>query len=316
MSNAILLALAPIFFVLLLGYAAGRYGIVDNHKIDSLNALVMNFALPASLFAATASAARSEMLAQAPLFFILGAVMLVVFLLWYFGSKIILKVNPADASLQALTLAFPNLAGVGLPIMTAVVGPRGAVPLAMALASGSILVSPLSLIIVEMSLARQSGATEPASVRILRSIRHALTKPVVLAPALGILVSLSGLKTGAVIDACLSLIGHAAPGVALFLTGLILSSQPFRLDWKIVRATTVADILRPLLAAAVVFSLPISAETARIAVLLAAVPSGFFGILFAVNYRLDCGATGSMVTASTVFSIITMATVIMLLFPG
>ncbi len=316
MSNAILLALAPIFFVLLLGYGAGRYQIVDNHKVDSLNALVMNFALPASLFAATASASRSEMVAQAPLFFIIGAVMLVVFFAWYIGSKILLKEKTANASLQALTIAFPNLAGVGLPIISAIVGPSGIVPFAMALASGSILISPLSLIIVEMSLGPKPGEAELPTIRILRSIRHALTKPVVLAPALGILVSLSGLETGSVIDACLLLIGHAAPGVALFLTGLILSSQTFRLDWKIVGATAIADIVRPLLAAAIVFSLPIPAETARIAVLLAAVPSGFFGILFAVNYRLDSGAAGSMVTASTLFSIVTMAIAIALLFPG
>ncbi len=316
MSNAILLALSPIFFVLLLGYGAGRHRIVDNHKVDSLNALIMNFALPASLFAATASASRSEMVAQAPLFLILGAVMLGVFFAWYFGAKIILKDSPADASLQALTLAFPNLAGVGLPIMSAVVGPSGAVPLAIALASGSILVSPLSLIIVEMSLGLKPDGAETATKRVLRSIRHALTKPVVLAPALGILVSLSGLKTGAVIDACLLLIGHAAPGVALFLTGLVLSSQAFRLDWKIVGATAVADIARPLLAAAITFSLPIPAETARIAVLLAALPSGFFGILFAVNYRMDPGAAGSMVTASTILSVVTMATAIALLFPA
>ena len=72
MSNAILLALAPVFFVLALGYASGRLRIVDNHQVDGLNALVMNFALPASLFVATASASRSEMLEQAPVFVIFG----------------------------------------------------------------------------------------------------------------------------------------------------------------------------------------------------------------------------------------------------
>ena len=48
-----------------------------------------------------------------------------------------LQESKADASLQALTIAFPNLAGVGLPIMSAVVGPSGTVPVAVALASGS-----------------------------------------------------------------------------------------------------------------------------------------------------------------------------------
>lgn len=316
MVNAILLALAPIFFVLLLGYLAGRHRIVDNQHVDSLNDLVMGFALPASLFAATASASRAEMIAQVPLFFILGAAMLAIFLVWYLGATIVLKQGRANASLQALTLAFPNLAGVGLPIVSAVVGPSGVVPLAVALASGSILISPLSIIIVELSAGTDTNPRQSKAGRIGRSIVHALTKPVVLAPAAGILVSLSGLATGAVVDGCLMLIGQAAPGVALFLTGLILSSQRFRLDWRIVRATAVADILRPLLTALLFFTLPVPNETARIAVLLAAAPSGFFGILFAVNYRQDSAAAGSMVTASTVFSIAPLAIVIALLFPG
>ncbi|WP_165511975.1 hypothetical protein [Rhizobium leguminosarum] len=54
---------------------------------------------------------------------------------------------------------------------------------------------------------------------------------------------------------------------------------------------------------------------AKIAILISAMPSGFFGILFAVDYRLDSAATGSMVVASTLFSIVTLATVIALLFP-
>ena len=167
-----------------------------------------------------------------------------------------------------------------------------------------------------MSLPKEGGATNASGTRVAGALWHALTKPIVLAPAIGIVFSLCGLTTGRVVEACLLLIGHAAPGVALFLTGLILSSQKFQMNRKVVGATWVADIIRPLLTAAVVYVLPIPAETARIAILLAAVPSGFFGILFAVNYRLDSAAAGSMVIASTVFSIITMAVAIAVLFPG
>lgn len=316
MASTILLALAPIFFVMALGYGAGRLRIVDNHQVDGLNALVMNFALPASLFAATASAPRSEMFAQAPLFAILGVIMLVLFLAWFFLQVRSSQASQADASLQALTIAFPNLAGVGLPILADVLGPAGTVPVAVALASGSIIISPLSLILVELSVQKEGATAEPTRVRVLRALRHALTKPVVLAPAFGILFSLCELTTGRVIDACLLLIGQAAPGVALFLTGLILSSQSFQLNWQVAGATLTADIIRPLLTAAFVFVLPVSAETAKVAILIAAVPSGFFGILFAVNYRLDSATAGSMVIASTVLSIVTMAVAIVVLFPG
>jgi malonate transporter len=314
LSDAILLALAPVFFVMGLGYAAGRMHIVENHQVDSLNKLVMDFALPASVFAATASAPRSEMLAQAPLFAISGGVMLLLYLAWYFFQHATSKVGKEDAALQALTIAFPNLAGVGLPIVSAVLGPTGIVPVAVTLAAGSILVSPLTLIILEI-YGKDGAAAGPMTARILGALRRALTKPVVLAPMLGIALSLLQLKLGPVADACLLLIGHAAAGVALFLTGLVLSGQSFRLDWKVVRATGAADVIRPLLTAAIVFILPVSAETAKVAILLAAVPSGFFGILFAVNYRLDSQRAGSMVIASTVFSIVTMAIAIAVLFP-
>jgi malonate transporter len=316
MSNPILMALAPVFFVLLLGYSAGRCRIVDNHQVDGLNALVMDFALPASLFAATASASRHEMLEQGPLFLVFGVTMLLLYVAWFAVMRAFTNVTRADASLQALTIGFPNLAGVGLPIVSSVLGPAGMVPVAVALASGSILISPLTLIIVEMSAAKARGAGETPLLQVLTAVWRAVTKPVVLAPALGILLSLADLKLDALAHACLSLIGDAAAGVALFLTGLILSAQSFRLDWKVVGATAASDIIRPLLAVAVVYVLPVSAEVAKTAILLAAVPSGFFGILFAVNYRLDSATAGSMVTASTLFSILTMAISIAMLFPN
>jgi len=316
MFGVILLALAPIFFVMLVGYGAGRYGLVENHHVDGLNALVMNFSLPASLFVATATAPRAEMVQQVPLFVVLGAVMLLVLVAWYFSIRAVAKVSRADASLQALTISFPNLAGVGLPIATSVIGSGGAVPVAVALTAGSIIVSPLSLILVEMDTARPEEAAKTSrGQQIARALRRAVTKPVVVAPALGILYSLSGLELAPALKACLMLIGVAAPGVALFLTGLVLSSQPFRLNWQVVAATVLADIIRPLLTAAIVFLLPIAPETRNVIILIAAVPSGFFGILFAVSYKLDSAATGSMVIASTLLSVVTLAIAITVLFP-
>ncbi|GAA0007526.1 AEC family transporter [Bradyrhizobium diazoefficiens] len=315
MSNAILMALVPVFFVLLLGYAAGKFHIVDNLHVDALNALVMDFALPASLFAATASASRRDMIEQVPLSMVLGVTMLLLYVAWYCAARRFSKASRSDASLQALTIGFPNLAGVGLPILSSVSGPAGTVPVAVALATGSILISPLTLIMVEMGASRAQGA-ELSMRQILTAVRRAITKPVVLAPAAGILLSLSDVSLDALAHACLALIGSAAAGVALFLTGAILSAQSFRLDWRIVAATAASDVVRPLLAIAVIHFIPIAPDPAKTAILLAAVPSGFFGILFAVNYRLDSATAGSMVIASTGFSVVTLAIAIAMLFPG
>lgn len=310
MTNPILVALVPVFFVMALGYGAGRLRIVDNCQVDGLNTLVMSFALPAAIFLATASATRSEMLAQGPLFAILGGVMLLLYGAWYF----LVTASRADASLQALTIAFPNFAGVGLPIAAAVLGPGGDISVAVALATGSLLVSPLTLILVELNGSRGEVTAVAPTVRVLRALRRALTKPIVLAPALGILLCLADVRLGPVAQACLQLIGAAAAGTALFLTGLVLSAQSFRLNWTVVAATLTADLLRPLLTAAIVWIIPVPADVGKIAILLSAIPSGFFGILFAVNYRLDSTTAGSMVIASSLFSIVPMAFVIGMLF--
>ncbi|MGX1320071.1 malonate transporter [Bradyrhizobium sp. USDA 377] len=313
-SNIILMALVPVFFVLLLGYGAGRFRIVDNGHVEGLNALVMDFALPASLFAATASAPRDRISEQAPVFLVFGVTILVIYAGWYCFERTFFAVTRSDASVQALTVGFPNLAGVGLPILSTVLGPTGVVPVAVALATGSMLVSPLTLVIAEMSAAKTRGADAPASP-VLTAIGRAFVKPVVWAPALGVVLSLSDLNLDPLVHACLVLIGNAAAGVALFLTGLVLSAQSFRIDWRVVAATGAADILRPLLAVAIVYGFHLSPDVAKTAILLAALPSGFFGILFAVNYRLDSAAVGSMVIASTGFSIVTLAITIAMLFP-
>ncbi|WP_456661971.1 AEC family transporter [Bradyrhizobium sp. LB13.1] len=141
-----------------------------------------------------------------------------------------------------------------------------------------------SMMLLALSVGKGQNDAETSATRVRRALRHALTKPGVLAPALGILLSLSGLNLGAVAGASLDLIGQAAGGVALFLTGLILSAQSLRLDRQVVAAIGTANVVRPQLVAAIVHALPVPSEIAKVSILLAAAPSGFFGILFGVNY--------------------------------
>jgi predicted permease len=102
MPQVIFTVLAPIFFVMALGYVAGRMRTIDNHHVGEINALVMDFALPASLFASTGSAPRREMMAQGPLFAILGAVMLIIYLLWYLFERKASRRSRGEAALQEI----------------------------------------------------------------------------------------------------------------------------------------------------------------------------------------------------------------------
>ena len=118
----ILPALVPIYFVLLLGFAAGRTRIVNNAHIGELNTVVMSFALPASLLAATAATPREAMLRQWHLLVILGGAMMLVYPMWYLIEHRARRQSIRETAAQSLTVALPNVAAAGLPIVTTLLG--------------------------------------------------------------------------------------------------------------------------------------------------------------------------------------------------
>src|ERR1700683_4461013 len=63
-------------------------------------------------------------------------------------------------------------------------------------------------------------------------------------------LTLCGLKIPRLLNDSLTLIGIGADGVALFLTGLILSSQPFRMNRNVALGTVPKSVVPPLFAAA------------------------------------------------------------------
>jgi malonate transporter len=309
--SVILMALVPIFFVLLLGYFAGKYGVVDNAHVGSLNTVVMSYAIPASLFVATAATPREAMLMQWPVLVILGGTMMLLYPLWYLLQRRVLRTSSSEAALQALTVSLPNYAAAGLPVALALLGPGHVVPVAVAIAAGSLLPSPVTLALLELSVAKQNGS---AVVRAARAVGHALIKPIVLAPVIGTLFSLLSWSLPAVAVASLRQIGQAAGGLALFVTGLILSAQRFHLSWNVALATIIANVVQPLLAFAIAHLLGVPAAIMKISVLMAALPSGFFGILFGSSYGLVSEESDSTVIASTVVSMLTLAVAIAWLY--
>jgi malonate transporter len=315
MHFVILKTLAPIFVVIGLGFFAGRRGIIDNKHVGALNTLVMSFALPAAIFVAISTTARRDILREGELFLLLGLVMVVFYVIWYFVETRLHKVPSAKAAVQALTVAFPNCAA-GLPIVAAVIGGTGDVHVAVALAVGTMLVVPPTIFLLELSRA-QSGARGAATQSgFSLALRRALTQPLVLASILGTLISLSGVELSPLVTGPLDLIGQVAGGGAAFLTGLVVSGLPFVLNWQVGIATIASNILKPLAVFGLAKVLGVSPDIAKPAILIAALPAGFFGILFGVSYHANSKESGSTVLSSTVLSALTLAGVIDWLYPS
>jgi malonate transporter and related proteins len=221
--DILLNALVPIFAVMGLGYFAGWIRDVDNRHVAELNALVMDFALPASLFVAMATTPSAVLLSQWPLFVTFLVSYLLLYAVSYAMQRRLFRLPPADAAIQALTIAFPNNAAAGLPLIAAVFGPGNIVSVALSIAVGSIFLSPLTLGILEANEAAASGSKGAGAIGL--AIGRSFRKPVVLGPIIGVIFSLCGIPLASPIVHSLQLIGQAAGGAALFVTGVILSAQ-------------------------------------------------------------------------------------------
>ena len=167
MIDVLLNALVPIFAVMALGYFAGWIRDIDNHHVNELNALVMDFALPVSLFVATASTSRALILAQWPLLVVLTVSMLALYVLVLLDAAPSVRLgiersvgpDPHDWSVQ--------LCSGGLPLIAAVFGASDTIDVALALVVGSIVPSPLTLAILEANKVA-SGRTEKSLARSCR----------------------------------------------------------------------------------------------------------------------------------------------------
>ena len=298
-------ALMPIFAGLLLGYTAGLRKVVDNRDVKSLITFVMSFALPCLLLVTIAHTPHQHLLSQAKLALVLAIVYSIIFAATYFGSRKISQDNPSESAVLALTLGFPNVAAVGLPLLRAVYGTQASIAVAVAIAVGSITVSPLTLGILESGTVQ--GQALPISSRIRHSALQALKKPVCWAPILGILIVLLNLDLPGYVDRSLTIMGTATYGSALFLTGLVVSAQRFKPSGRVVWTVVLKNILQPALCLGIAILVKLPVEGTRYAVLLCAIPGGFFGVVFGNGFDVTPSIVSSGLIATYVFGIFTLA---------
>jgi malonate transporter and related proteins len=63
-------------------------------------------------------------------------------------------------------VGLPNSAAAGLPIVSAIIGSKGAVPVAVAIAAGSILPNLITVLLLELDDGKRQADTENSAARI------------------------------------------------------------------------------------------------------------------------------------------------------
>jgi malonate transporter len=308
MAVMIIEALVPIFFVIFLGYFAGARRIINNQHVASLTVLLLTFAVPVAAFVGIAQTSRSGLEENGKLVFVLVISMLVIFGITFAINHYVFRLSPGENAVQSLSVGFPNFPAVGLPLLGSLMGPGSAVSVAFCLAAGSIFISPLTLAVLEA----RGKATSSSPDLVVNALFRSVSKPVVIAPVAGLVAVILGIHVNGVVSHALNLIGATTAGLACFVTGLVLSAQPLRLNANVGVCVFLKNIGLPLVAYAIALALGMSGQIARETILLAALPAGFVGILFGLNYGVRSEALGSTLTLSSLVSVITLTAAILL----
>jgi malonate transporter and related proteins len=297
-------ALVPIFAGLLFGYIAGRRRVMDNQNVHNLIVFVMSFAVPCSLFLAIARTPRAALREQAGTLLVLLIAYSVLYALSFFWARSAEKLRASDSGVLALTISFPNIAAIGLPLLADVFGVKSLVTVATSIALGSVTISVVTLAFLE---ADRSGSGDAFSFRQAGpSLVRTVKKPIVWAPVLGFVFSCAVWHLPSYLDRFLTVLASAAAGSALVLTGLVVSAQKFVLGAKTLIPVLLKNALQPALALGLALLLHLSMDQTRYVTLICAIPCGFFGLVFGKAFGSSPQLASSGLIASYIVSVATL----------
>jgi malonate transporter and related proteins len=302
-------ALVPIFAGLLFGYIAGRRRVMDNQNVHNLIIFVMSFAVPCSLFLAIARTPRAALREQAGTVLVLTIAYSVLYGLSFFWARSGEKLRASDSGVLALTISFPNIAAIGLPLLADVFGMKSLVTVATSIALGSVTISVVTLAFLEADGGGSPDAfsLDAFSIRqVGPSLARAVKKPIVWAPLLGFVFSCAALHLPSYVDRFLTVLASAAAGSALVLTGLVVSAQKFALGAKTLIPVLLKNALQPALALGLAILLHLSTEQTRYVTLICAIPCGFFGLVFGKAFNSSPQLASSGLIASYIVSVATL----------
>ncbi|UYN96162.1 MAG: AEC family transporter [Enhydrobacter sp.] len=310
--NAVVDIIVPVFGMVAVGWLLGRSSLLTREGLRGLTNVTFYALFPALLFRSM-SKVRIETLSPDILLVFFGACLLLYFLVMALGAAV--GMGFGQRTVFALSSAFSNGVGIGIPFVTYAFGEAGLVPLLMIISLNSLILLTLSSFLLEFDvgggrlMAKLGGAA-------LNMLKHPVIPSIFAGLAWSELTAVvPGLSTPAAVDRVLQALAAAAPPCGLIMAGASLAHVGLKGHWRAAAAASVFKLaLLPLmvwLAGRHLFALDPLWLT--VAILNAAMPAGANVYLVAQLYRTGVGLSTNAVVISTAASVVTLSAVLLLL---
>ena len=313
--QAILNVALPIFGVILVGYLAGRWGILGGESTAALNAFVSYFALPVLFFGTLARTPVAAVLDPA-LMLGFGIVVLATFVLGMASTRLLSRMRGRRAGLAAMSLqgiaaSWGNVGYMGVPLCLAAFGEPGLPPAMLTVIVTAIVAMVIGVMLIELEVAAGRGPLKT----FLRAAFNVARNPLPLSIALGIVVSGVGLAMPTPVEKWLDLLGAAAAPCALFAIGLFLSDKSVKSGLaEASLATLVKMVIQPALAMAVLpFFVDLQSVPGKVALLMAALPTAANAFVLAKQFDIQVEQNSASILLSTAFSVVSVSALLVML---
>lgn len=307
MSNVVL-GFGIVALVVATGYLVGRLRILGESALEVLTKAAFFVFSPALLFIVLGDADIRQLFSNLlPVSALAAGGTLLIFVL---VAKLLWKRNVSQLTVGALASSYVNANNIGLPLAVYILGdPAAAAPV---LLLQLIVLTPVALTILDV--------TSSGKVSVRRILSQPIRNPLIIASAMGVVVSALDVTVPDILHEPLDLLGQAAVPTLLFALGLSLATQRLW-DAKeqrpdIALAAGLKLVVMPLIAwaaGAYVFNLDQAALFT--VVILAALPSAQNVFNYAQRYSVSIALARDSVVITTVLSLPVMMVIALLLAP-
>ncbi len=289
----------PIFAIMFLGIILGKRKVFKFSDAQTINRFVFYGVLPPLIFNLIFSAPLGQLNYTVIALYVLTETIL--FGVTVYIVRIWLKRTILESLLLGMASCFINHVFFILPIVTALYGEAGALPLSAIIAIDTVIFFCGMVMALEV-VAHRGDSYLKVAASFLRN-------PVLAAMALGLLLNLMDVKLHGGIETFVSFAGKAAAPAALFSLGVIMADvQVSRLDRAALTVTSMKTVVHPLLIW-VFFSLldNLDLTWTKTVLLSAAGPCGAMPFVLALQYKIKADSIGMAIIYSTVASLFTLS---------
>ena len=299
----IFLTILPVFLVLGTGYLGARTGYLNAGVADALNNFTVKLAVPTLLMRAMyrldfGQAFHIPMLVA----FYCGA--LASFVVAILAARIIWKRRPGEAVAIGFCAMFSNTVLLGLPIMERAFGADSMAPAFGIVALHAPCLYTIGMLTMELS--RRDG--RPLGEALKAALKSILTNAFMIGVLLGTALNLASVPIAEPLMAAIDMIATAAIPAALVGIGAALTRYSLRSEISeslMISALSLA--VHPAIAFLLAYELlNLPMEYVRAAVVIAAMPPGMNGYIFAAMYDRAMGVAASSLIVANLLSVFTI----------